>query len=111
MPTHKVIVNDQIFDFDKIPDSIKGLKHIIGKSTPDDKRFVMKVDPTLVREKLKGKETENLGRSPIMVYDFDDMGKRARQFDAWIVNGVCFLLGAASVASLYFWKIVEIFAK
>jgi hypothetical protein len=109
--SHKIIVNDQILDSDKIPASIRGLEHIIGKSTPNDRKFVMKVDPTLVREKLQGKETENLGRAPILVYGLDDMAKRTKQIDSLVVNAVCFLLGAGAVASLYFWKVVEIFAK
>jgi hypothetical protein len=109
--SHKVIVNDQILDFDQVPASIRGLVHIIGKSTPNDRKFVMKVDPTLVREKFQGKETENLGRAPILVYGLDDMAKRAKQFDTWTINGVFFVLGAMAASSLYFWKIVEIFAK
>jgi hypothetical protein len=111
MPAHKVIVNDQILDFDQVPASIRGLQHIIGKSTPNDRKFVMKVDPTLVREKIQGKETENLGRSPIMIYDFGDMSKRAKQFDTWIINGIFFAIGVVVAASLYFWRVIEIFAK
>lgn len=109
--SHKVIVNDQILDVDQVPASIRGLEHVIGKSTPTDRKFTMKADPSLVKEFIKGKEMENLGRTPIMVYDFDDMGKRAKKFDSWIINGVFFALGAGTIGSLYFWKIVEIFAK
>jgi hypothetical protein len=109
---HKIIVNDKILDESEAPKSITGLEHIIGKVGPNDRKYVMKVDPSLVREKIQGVESDNLGRAtPIMVYDFADMAKRGRQFDAWTVNAVCFLLGAASVASLYYWHIVEIFAS
>jgi hypothetical protein len=113
MPNY-AIVNDRVVELtsSEIPSSMSGLLRIVGKKTENDRKWVMKVDPTLVREKLNGKETENLGRAtPIMVYDFADMAKRGRQFDAWAVNAVCFLLGAGGVASLYFWHIIEIFAS
>jgi len=111
---HYTIVNDKVVERSstEIPNSMNGLVHIVGKRTAEDRKYVMKVDPSLVKEKIQGVESDNLGRAtPIMVYDFADMAKRGRQFDAWAVNGVCFLLGAGAVASLYFWKIIEIFAK
>lgn len=110
---HYTIVNDKVVERSstEIPNSMNGLVHIVGKRTAEDRKWVMKVDPSLVKEKIQGKESDNLGRAtPIMVYDFaDNMVKRGRQFDAWTVNAVCFLLGAGAVASLYFWRIIEIF--
>jgi len=112
MPDY-AIVNDTVVEIKEGSKSPfpNGLIHIVGKRTPHDNRWVMKVDPTLVKEKIQGKEAENLGRTPTLVYDFYDMSKRAKQFDVWVVNGVCFLLGAGLMASLYFWKVIEVFTK
>ena len=110
MPPNYSIIGDQAVEILE-PMKYSGVEHIIGKSTPNDRRFIMKVDPSLVKEKIQGKESDNLGRAtPIMVYDFSD-AKRGRQFDAWTANVVCFLLGAGAVASLYYWNIIEIFAS
>jgi hypothetical protein len=111
MPNYAIVNDEVVANGNGIPNSTKGLIHIVGKSTPNDRKWVMKVDPSLVKEKINGKEAENLGRMPILVYDFYDMAKRGRQFDVWVVNGVCFLLGAGLMVSLYFWKVIEVFTK
>ena len=63
------IINDQAVDVTgkSVPKEFNGLTHIFGKKTPEDRRYVMKVDPTLVKEKIRGKEAENLGREPVLV--------------------------------------------
>jgi len=107
-----VVVNDEAVTVaEKRPTSFQGLQHIIGKATPDDRKYVMKTDPTLVMEKINGKESENLGRTPASVYDFSDEVRRGKQFDTWLVNGIFFVSGAAVVAMLYYWKVIEVFTR
>lgn len=108
---HYAIVNDQPIEItnETLPGSWAGLNRIIGKSTPDDRRFVMKVDPSMVKEKFKGKEAENLGRSPVLVYDIASPGW-SRKFDSFIMNGISFLGGAAIAGVLYYTGVLRFFS-
>jgi hypothetical protein len=63
-----------------------------------------------VKEYIKGKETENLGRTPTMVYDYSEP-KWARKIDHWTTNVVCFGLGAGFMGCLYYWGVLHFFAK
>jgi hypothetical protein len=111
MPNFAVINDEAVaVAIDEKPTAFRGIQRIIGKSTPHDRKFVMKTDPTLVIEKINGKETENLGRRPILVYDIATPSW-ARNFESLVTNGGFFVLGAIVVAMLYYWKIIEVFTK
>jgi hypothetical protein len=109
MPNFAVINDETVVTVDENrPSAFRGIQRIIGKSTPHDRKYVMKADPTLVIEKINGKETENLGRRPILVYDVSNPSW-VRKFDSLVTNGGFFVLGAVVVAMLYYWKIIEVF--
>jgi len=105
------IINDEVVETTGQPvPLVKGLEYIKGKAEPGDRqKYNMKVDPSLVREFIKGKESD-LGRTPIMVYDYSEP-RWARKIDLWTANVACFLLGAALTGSLYYWRVLNFFAK
>jgi len=106
------VINDEtvVMVDENRPSAFRGIQRIIGKSTPHDRKYVMKADPTLVVEKINGKETENLGRRPILVYDIATPSW-ARNFESLVTNFGFFVLGATVAAMLYYWKIIEVFTK
>jgi len=111
MPNFAVINDETVVAVDENhPSTFRGIQRIIGKTTPHDRKYVMKTDPTLVIEKINGKETENLGRRPILVYDIATPSW-ARNFESLVTNIGFFVLGATVMAMLYYWKIIEVFAK
>lgn len=106
-----VVIDDKVIEANgtAVPNSIKGLEHIVGKKTPDDRKYVMKVDPSLVKEKIQGKEAENLGRQPVLVYDIGEPGW-TKNLDGIAMLALSFIIGAGTSASLYYWGIIHIFA-
>jgi hypothetical protein len=103
-----IIVNDQAVEAESITKPIhQGLEHIIGKSTPEDRKYVSKVDPTLVTEMVDGVSKTH---KPILVYG-ELLENRNHWFDSLAINGICALLGAGTTMCLYYWRIIEIFSK
>jgi hypothetical protein len=110
MPNFAVVNDESIMVDENQPATFRGIQRIVGKATKNDQKYVMKVDPTLVVEKINGKETENLGRRPILVYDVSNQSW-TRKVDSLVTNGGFFVLGATIAAMLYYWKIIEVFTK
>jgi hypothetical protein len=105
---HYVIINDQVVPSSEVKKPLyQGLEHIIGKKTNEDRKFVSKVDPTLVTEMING---EMKTHKPIMTYG-EILEPRTHWSDSLTVNGACILLGAGTVLCLYYWGIVQVFAK
>jgi len=108
---HYVIIGDDkvIEKTDaEIPSSIIGLEHIKGKLLPGDRRHTMKVDPSMISERKKGEEVSNEMWRPVLTYgDF----KRHYWYDSLLYHVISRFLGAGTVASLYYWRIIDMFAK
>ena len=109
MPNYAIMDNKVIEILE--PMKYSGIVHIVGKRTAEDRKYIMKVDPSLVKEKIQGKESGNLGREPTLIYDLSNLVTREKKFDSWGVNTVFFIFGVVAGAMLYYWRMIEYFAR
>jgi len=103
-----IIINDQVVEAESVTQPVnQGLEHIIGKATPEDRKYVSKVDPTLVTETIQGVLKTH---KPILTYT----GVLSPRMSFWeTVTGifVAGMIGAGFTMCLYYWRVIEIFAK
>lgn len=110
MKRYAIIGEDKVVELtgdEVMPGNISGLKHIKGKVNDGDRKFTMKVDPSMVSERKKGEEDSNEIWRPVLTYgDF----KRNYWYDSLLFHMVSGFIGAGTAVSLYYWRIIEMFA-